>query len=311
MAIFNREKMQARKPVADKPQASWQADFRNSNAAPVSPCPSVPSTSASEPRSATSLQHRPLLDVRGLTMRFSAILALDGVSFEVLAGQVTGLIGPNGAGKTTLFNCLSRLYAWQSGEVYFDGRALSSCKPHEVAALGIGRTFQNLALFDTMSVMDNVKVGRHPRLSSGLLDNMLRWPSLVLEEEQTEERAWTLLCFLRIDNVAHTPVGQLPFGTRKRVELARALMSEPRILLLDEPAAGLNHEEVNELGDVILAVRDKLGVSVLLVEHHMGLVMRISDRVIALNFGRFLASGSPDEIRSRPDVVEAYLGTST
>ncbi len=243
-------------------------------------------------------------------MAFGAILALDDVSFEAKAGHVTGLIGPNGAGKTTLFNCLSGLYAWQGGEIYLDGHALSSCKPHQMAALGIGRTFQNLALFDTMSVLDNVKVGRHPRLVSGLLANMLRSPSVTAEEQETQERAWKLLRFLRIDAVAEVPAGQLPFGTRKRVELARALMSDPRLLLLDEPAAGLNHQEVHELGDVIEAVRTDLGVSILLVEHHMGLVMRVSDRVVALNFGRHLASGCPDEIRAKPEVVEAYLGVA-
>ncbi|MGB6104178.1 MAG: ABC transporter ATP-binding protein [Pusillimonas sp.] len=236
------------------------------------------------------------------------MIALDGVSFDAMPGQITGLIGPNGAGKTTLFNCLSRLYSWQSGEILFLGKPLLPLKTHEMASLGIGRTFQNLALFDSMSVLDNVKVGMHCRTRSGFLANALNLPSVRCEENQAEQRAWELIDFLKLRDVAMLPAGQLPFGTRKRVELARALLSAPRLLLLDEPAAGLNHEEVVELGKLIRQIRDDLDVTVLLVEHHMGLVMSISDKVVALNFGRKLAEGTTQEIQRHPEVIAAYLG---
>jgi len=252
-----------------------------------------------------------LLVVRDVSVRFGGIVALDGVSFDVAAGQIAGLIGPNGAGKTTLFNCLSRLYECNRGSITFDGRPLLDVPRHGIARAGIGRTFQNLALFANMSVLDNVRVGRHCRTTSGFLTNALRLPRVTAEERATTERAHELVHFLGLDAVADTAVAALPFATQKRVELARALASDPKLLLLDEPASGLNHVEVNALGRLIGDIRDRLHVTVLLVEHHMSLVMGVSDKVIALNFGRKIAEGTAADVRAHPEVIEAYLGAAT
>ena len=253
---------------------------------------------------------QPLLRVHDVAVRFGGIVALDGVSFDVAPGQIVGLIGPNGAGKTTLFNCVSRLYDCQRGAIHFDGQALLALPRHRVAALGIARTFQNLALFRTMSVLDNVMVGRHCRTRGGFLANALRLRFAVAADRDAEARARSLLALLELEPLAHARVAELPFGTQKRVELARALASEPRLLLLDEPASGLNHEEVGKLGALIREVRDRLRLTVLLVEHHMNLVMSISDWVVALNFGRRIAQGTPAEVRSHPELVKAYLGAA-
>jgi len=251
-----------------------------------------------------------LLRVRDIAVRFGGIVALDGVSFDVAPGSIVGLIGPNGAGKTTLFNCISRLYPCDRGDISFDGQSLLALARHRVAGLGIGRTFQNLALFRSMSVRDNVMLGRHSRTRAGFLRHALRTPLVRDEEAATRRSAQALVELLELGAVADQPVSSLPFGTQKRVELARALAAEPQLLLLDEPASGLNHEEVTELGALIRAIRDRLRLTVLLVEHHMSLVMSVSDRVVALNFGRKIAEGSPDEVRAHPEVVQAYLGTA-
>ncbi|KQP13152.1 ABC transporter ATP-binding protein [Pseudorhodoferax sp. Leaf267] len=251
---------------------------------------------------------QPLLRIEGVSVRFGGIVALDGVSFDVERGQICGLIGPNGAGKSTLFNCLSRLYTFNAGRIEFLGQPLASLPRHKMAGLGIGRTFQNLALFRTMTVLDNVLVGCHSQHHAGFLRNAFKLPGVARIEAEARARADQLIDFLQLGDVAERTVADLPFGTQKRVELARALAAEPQLLLLDEPACGLNHEELESLGTLIRDIRDRLKVTVLLVEHHMSLVMGVSDKVVALNFGKKIAEGTPAEVRRHPEVIRAYLG---
>jgi branched-chain amino acid transport system ATP-binding protein len=233
----------------------------------------------------------PLLEVENVSKRFGGIVALDAVSFAADAGEIVGLIGPNGAGKTTAFNVITRLYTPDDGEVRFDGETLLETPASGVVRRGIARTFQNVELFRGMSVIDNVRVGAHAR--------------------HGEQRPEEVLFYVSLNSIRDRPVSELPYGTQKRVELARALASGPQLLLLDEPAGGLSHEEVEQLGKFIRRMRDDFELTILLVEHHMGLVMSIANRVYVLDFGKKIAEGTPREVQANAAVIEAYLGTPT
>ena len=259
-------------------------------------------------RSADSASNQTLISVTAVSVVFGAVQALKDVSFDLRRGEILGLIGPNGAGKTTLFNCLSRLYTPTSGQIRLKGQDLLALRPDQIAGAGIGRTFQNVACFGSMTVRDNVLTGCHAHIASSSWLEALRLPAARRAEAAARAEIEEILNWLDLGGVADRMVGDLPFGTRKRVEYARALAMRPDVILLDEPAAGLNHEEVHVLGDLIRRTRDERGVTVLLVEHHMSLVMSVSDRVVVLNFGQKLAEGTPAEIQRHPEVIHAYLG---
>lgn len=252
----------------------------------------------------------PILEVRDLSLAFGGLKVLTDVSYAVPRGSVTAIICPNGAGKTSMFNCISGFYRPRSGEIRFQGADIGALHPPERARLGLARTFQNIALFRGMTVLDNIKLGRHAHMRTSLFDALAYFGRA--RREETELRAEVeekIIDFLEIDHIRNKPVASLAYGLRKRVELARALAMKPKILMLDEPVAGMNREETEDMARFILDVKEEWGVTILMVEHDMGLVMDLSDHVVVLNFGQVIAAGKPAEVTSNEDVIRAYLGS--
>ena len=251
---------------------------------------------------------KPILDVRELGIDFGGLTAVDGFNLMIGRNEITGLIGPNGAGKTTVFNLLTNVYQPTRGSILIDGMPTAGKKTYQVNRMGVARTFQNIRLFKELSVIDNVKVGLHESMKYNLAASVFRLPNYWKEEKQTTERAMELLDIFHMTSLANTTAGSLPYGAQRRLEIIRALATNPKLLLLDEPAAGMNPSETAELTETIRRIRDEFNIAVLLIEHDMSLVMGICEGIAVLNFGRIIAKGTPDEIRNNPQVIEAYLG---
>ncbi|HEY1104346.1 MAG TPA: ABC transporter ATP-binding protein [Burkholderiaceae bacterium] len=251
-----------------------------------------------------------ILDVKNISLRFGGVKALTDISFDVREHEIRAIIGPNGAGKSSMLNCINGVYSPQEGSINFRGKTFKHMNSRQVAEMGIARTFQNLALFKGMSVLDNIMTGRNLRIKSNLLMQALRIGPAEKEEMQHREYVEHIIDFLEIQAYRKTPVGQLPYGLQKRVDLARALALEPKVLLLDEPMAGMNVEEKQDMCRFVLDVNDEFGTTIVLIEHDMGVVMDISDRVVVLDYGKKIGDGNPEEVRANPEVISAYLGTS-
>ena len=251
-----------------------------------------------------------MMEMKNITLRFGGVVAIKDISFDIREGEIRAIIGPNGAGKSSMLNVISGFYHPQEGEVWFHGKKRPSMKPYQVAQQGIARTFQNIALFEGMTVLDNVMTGRLTHMKTNMFQQAIWWGKAQAEETAQREKVEKIIDFLEIQHIRHAPVGSLPYGLQKRVELARALAMEPDLLLLDEPMAGMNVEEKREMCRFILKVNDELGTTMVLIEHDMGVVMDISDNVVVLDYGKIIADGPPEEVRSNQDVIDAYLGVA-